>query len=100
MQVLGNNQDTSESFRISGSAQIVLKGAISADWTVEVSVDDGTSWQQDDDVLTSSELSAKWDGSEEFLYRINLGSGNGGADTEGHVGGIRQQYYTGVLLPS
>ena len=99
MQVLDNNQDTSESFRISGSAHIVLKG-ISANWTVDVSVDDGTSFQQDGDALTSSELSVKWDGSEDFLYRINLGSGGGGADTEGHVGGIRQQYYTGVLLPS
>ena len=100
MQVLDNNQDTSESFRISGSAHIVLKGTISANWTVDVSVDDGTSFQQDGDALTSSELSVKWDGSEDFLYRINLGSGNSGADTEGHVGGIRQQYYTGVLLPS
>ena len=96
MKYLETTSAESDSFPIAGRAQIILITAVpTADWNIQVkpigSADDA--WVNDGDVITMSTLSVAWEGSEDFEYRINLGTGNEGP--EGHVGSIRSQVFPG-----
>ena len=98
-QVLDTNQDVSRQFEVVGKVHIILTGTPTQSWHVQLSLDDGATWQNDGIALTTTETSVIWEGSEEILFRINLGSGGGGAGIIGKVGGVRMQHYTGGLRP-
>ncbi len=87
-QILEANDDTSSEFVIKSQKQISLQGTIGAAWTVERSVGeigDGQTrnWVVDTQADTD-ETAVIVTGTEGFVYRINLGSGNGAAGLTGY----------------
>ena len=91
-RVLNANDDVSEEFRIEFCKQVTLTGMPSADWKVERAegyLDDGvtraaTDWNLDTS-FTEDETGGDVTGTLGYVYRINLGTGNGATGLVGNV---------------
>ena len=92
-RVLNANDDVSVEFRIEFTKQVTLNGTIGADWTVERAegyLNDGETrvWNIDESfaqTVTAGDVT----GTLGYVYRINLGSGNGASDLTGNVADMR-----------
>ena len=88
-RVLNANDDVSEEFRIEFCKQVTVNGTIGADWTVERAegrIGDGETrvWNLDTG-FTEDETGGDITGTLGYVYRINLGTGNGAAGLTGNV---------------
>ena len=88
-RVLNANEDVSTEFRIDYAKQITVNGTIGADWTVEraegILNDGGTRSWNTDTSFRQTETGGDITGTPGYVYRINLGSGNGAAGLTGNV---------------
>jgi hypothetical protein len=92
-RVLNANEDVSAEFSIRDAKQITLVGTPGAAWTVERAegyLNDGEArvWSIDirfAQTVTGGDVT----GTPGYVYRINLGSGNGAADLMGNVADMR-----------
>ena len=88
-RVLNASDDVSEEFRIEASKQVTVNGTIGADWTVERAEghigDGGTRAWNTDTSFTEDETGGDITGTLGYVYRINLGTGNGAAGLTGNV---------------
>jgi hypothetical protein len=92
-RVLNANLDVSSEFRIEFCKQVTLVGTPRAAWTVERAegyIDDGETrvWSIDESfaqTVTGGDVT----GTLGYVYRINLGSGNGAAGLFGNVADMR-----------
>ena len=92
-RVLNANDDVSVEFRIEASVQVTVNGTIGADWTVDRAegyIDDGRTrvWNTDTP-FTEDETGGDVTGTLGYVYRINLGTGNGAAGLTGNVADMR-----------
>ena len=88
-RVLNASDDVSEEFRIEFCKQVTVNGTIGADWTVERAegrIGDGKTrvWNLDTS-FTEDETGGDITGTLGYVYRINLGTGNGAAGLTGNV---------------
>ena len=81
-QILESSETVSDEFVIKSQKQISLQGTISGAWSVERSVGEiGDGQTRDwavDTQADADETAIVVYGTEGFVYRINLGSGNAG----------------------
>lgn len=92
-RVLNENDDASEEFSITSCKQVTLNGTIGASWTVERAegiLKDGEtrSWHTHKS-FAQTETAGDVTGTFGYVYRINLGSGNGAAGLTGNVAELR-----------
>ena len=92
-RVLNANEDTSAEFRIEFCKQVTINGNPSAAWTVERAegtFDDGeTRTWHTHKIFAQTETAGDVTGTLGYVYRINLGSGNGTAGLTGNVADLR-----------
>ena len=92
-RVLNANEDVSAEFSIRDAKQITLNGPIGADWTLERAEgslnDGGTRVWHTDTPFTQATTGSDVTGTPGYVYRINLGSGNGATGLTGNVADMR-----------
>ena len=93
IRVLNANDDVSVEFRIEASVQVTMNGTIGAVWEVERAEgfldDGGTRVWNTDTSFTQATTGGDVTGTLGYVYRINLGTGNGAAGLTGNVADMR-----------
>ena len=92
-RVLNANDDVSIEFKIEFCKQVTLVGTPGAAWTVDRAegyLDDGQTrvWSIDTS-FTEDETGGDVTGTLGYVYRMNLGTGNGAAGLTGNVADMR-----------